>query len=127
VPYGGSLGVAQATASGDVDWGFIAAPVATKQEKLGTIHCPYSTDNKSSDFIGKAVPHLSIPDFEIITAVYTNSTDPAVMRRLRDAAASTEFQSWLAASEMKSITMVTQSDVNRLNSLIDRLIRHWGD
>lgn len=127
VAYGGSLGVAQATANGEVDWGFIAAPVASKQEKLGSIQCPYTTDPTSPNFIGRIAIQLSVPDFEIITAVYTNSTDPLVMRRLRDAATSTDFRSYLASSEMSGITDITQADVDKVNRLVDRLVKHWGD
>jgi tripartite-type tricarboxylate transporter receptor subunit TctC len=127
VPYGGSGGVAQATINGEIDWGWIAAPVAVKQEKMGTLECPYTTDSRDPGYIGKIVPHLTVADFEVITAVYTNSTDPIVLERLKKAVTTPEFQSWLIGNETPSIVNVTQQDVDKVNQYVDRLVKSWGD
>ena len=125
VPYGGSAGVVTATVNQEVDYGWIGSPLASKQERDGKLECLYSTDPKSPKFLGKQFK-LSVPDFEIITLAYTNSTDPAVLARLRDAAKNPEFVSWLAASDTTGNSNPTEQDLIRVNNFVSKLINSWA-
>lgn len=126
VPYGGSAGVVTATINKEVDYGWIASSMATKQEKAGRIECVYSTDRTSPKFVGNSFK-LSVPDFEIITVVYTNSADPAVLKQLKAAATNKDFVAWADESETKTNTKITNRDLENINGYVARLIYYWGD
>ena len=68
-----------------------------------------------------------MPDFQIITVAYTNSTDPAVMKQLNDAASGAEFKKWLENGETYGFTDIKQSDVDAVNGYVALLMKHWGD
>lgn len=125
VAYGGSAGVATAVINKEVDYGLIASPLASKQERDGKLECLYSSDSKSPLFLGKHI-RLSIPDFEIITVAYTNSTDPEVLSKLKAAATSPEFAAWLANNESTSNTQPNDQDLNRINTYVAKMIAVWG-
>jgi hypothetical protein len=127
VPYGGSTGVVQAVINGEIDWGWIGESTSSQFEKQGTLDCPYSTDPKSPGFLGKHMPQLTLPDFEIVTAVYTNSTDPTTLAQLQKAIKNPEFQNWLINSQNPSITDITVKDVEKVNRYVDRMVNSWGD
>jgi hypothetical protein len=126
VPYGGSAGVVTATVNKEVDYGWIGSPMASKQERDGKLECLYSTDSKSAKFLGKKLK-LSVPDFEIITLAYTNSADPEVIARLREAARNPEFVSWMAASDTTANSNPTEQDLARVNNFVTKLINSWAN
>jgi hypothetical protein len=125
VAYGGSAGVATAVINKEIDYGFIASPLASKQERDGKLECVYSTDAKSPLFVGKHF-RLAIPDFEIITVAYTNSTDPEVLSRLKAAAKSAEFTAWLNNNESSANTAPTNQDLERINGFVSKMMAAWG-
>ena len=126
VPYGGSAGVVTATLNKEVDYGWIAGAMATKQENAGRLECLYSTDRTSSKFLGKTFK-LSIPDFEIVTVIYTNAKDPAVIQQLKNATKNAEFVKWIEGSETKTIVDPTQKDLDYINGYVTRLLTNWGN
>lgn len=126
VPYGGSAGVATATINREVDYGWIASPMASKQERDGKLDCPYSTDPKSSKFLGRHFK-LAVPDFEIITLAYTNATDPMILSRLREAARNPKFLEYLASTETTANSNPTEQDLMRVNNFVSRLLYSWGN
>jgi hypothetical protein len=126
VPYGGSAGVARAAASGEIDYGWIGSAMATKMEQDGKLECLYSTDPASPKFLGNSFA-LDIPDFQIVTVAYTNSTDSAVMKQLKIAASSEEFQKWLANGETVGFTDIKRSDVDSVNGYVTLMMNRWGD
>lgn len=126
VPYGGSAGAARAASSGEVDYGWIGSGMASKMEADGKLECLYSTDPASPKYLARSFK-LAVPDFQIITVAYTNSTDPAVLKQLKDAANSPDFRQWLAGTETLGTTTIMQKDVDVVNGYVDRLIKAWAD
>jgi hypothetical protein len=89
--YKGSKGTLQGLLAKDIDWGFIATPVAINSVQQGTIVCPYTTDPTSEKFLGKYFSH-SYPAvrFEVLTLAKGN-TD-----KVREKLNNAEFRKYLS-------------------------------
>lgn len=126
VPYPGSAGALTAAINKEVDFAYIGSPLATKAEKEGKITCLFSTDPSSKNYVGKTYKQ-ALPDFNIMTVLHTNATDPAVLARLRAAVNSEQFSNYLNNSEQKYTTNVTEADVKTVRNMVKRLSDTWGE
>jgi hypothetical protein len=121
VPYSGSKTVLTALLAGDIEWGWMGESLALKQgDKLS---CQYSTDPASDNFLGKAVPSLTIADFAINVVVYTNAKDPiAVVYALKGDA---DFQNYLIKG--KNATTFSVTDVSSVDAYVTTMFDTWAD
>ena len=123
VPYGGSKGVLTALKAGDIDLGWMGSGLAKKQGNK--LDCVYSTNPADDNFIGKTVAK-KIPDFRITYVVYTNSKDPAVIAKLKDAISSEGFQTYMKGSLVTGKTDVKQADVDAVLGYVDLMEDTWA-
>lgn len=126
VPYPGSAGALTAAVNKEIDFAYIGSPLATKAEKEGKVTCLFSTDPTAKNYVGKTYKQ-ALPDFNIMTVLHTNATDPAVLSRLRSAVNSEQFTSYLTTSEQKYTTNVTDADIKKVRNMVKRLSDTWGD
>lgn len=124
VPYGGSAEIVTAVRAGDVDLGWIGTGIAKKQGP--NLDCIYSTDPTAGNFIGKKL-NLPIPNFQITYVVYTNSTDPEVIKNLRYAAKSRDFTKFLSTSDTVANWNVKQKDLDEVNQYVNKMTVNWAD
>lgn len=124
VPYGGSAEIVTAVRAGDIDLGWIGSGIAKKQGS--NLDCIYSTDPAAGNFIGKKL-NLPIPNFQITYVVYTNSTDPNVLKNLRYASQSRDFTKFLSTSDTIANWNVKQKDLEEVNQYVNRMTNNWAD
>jgi hypothetical protein len=124
VPYPGSAEIVTAVRSGDVDLGWIGSGMAKKQG--ANLDCIYSTDPAAKNFIGKKL-NLPIPNFQITYVVYTNATDPNVLKNLRYAAQSRDFNKFLETSDTVATWNIKQKDLDEVNQYVSKMQSNWAD
>jgi hypothetical protein len=126
VPYPGSAGALKAAINKEIDFAYVGSSNATKEEKEGKIVCIYSTDPAAKNYVGKTYKQ-AVPDFNIMTVLHTNASDPAVLSRLRQAVVSEQFVNYLNKSEQKFSTNINDSDIAQVRGMVKRLTDSWGD
>lgn len=124
VPYGGSAEIVTAVRAGDIDLGWIGSGIAKKQG--ANLDCIYSTDPAAGNFIGKKL-NLPISNFQITYVVYTNSTDPTVLKNLRYASQSRDFTKFLSTSDTVANWNVKPKDLEEVNQYVNRMTSSWAD
>lgn len=124
VPYSGSKTVAKALLAGDIDIGFMGQGIAAKQGDR--IECLYSTNPAADNYLAKTVP-VAVPDFHISYVVYTNSTDPEVLKQLRKVEDSPIFQAYLDKSMTTGTFEITPSSSQGALNYVQRLYKNWAD
>lgn len=123
VPYGGSKDVIAALRAGDITLGWIGASLASKQgDKL---QCLYSTDPSSPMFLGNKLK-LEIPDFRIITVIYTNADDPKVIKSLFSAQKNEKFSTFLTTSYTNGKWSPSSADTKAVTEYVDRMQKSWA-
>lgn len=124
VPYGGSAEIVTAVRAGDIDLGWIGSGIAKKQG--ANLDCIYSTDPAAGNFIGKKL-NLPIPNFQITYVVYTNSTDPNVLKNLRYASQSRDYTKFLSTSDTVANWNVKPKDLEEVNQYVNKMTNNWAD
>lgn len=124
VPYGGSQEIVTAVRAGDIDLGWIGSGMAKKQGS--NLDCLYTTDPSAPNFLGKKLK-LAIPDFKISYVLYTNTTDPNVLKKLRAAANNKEFSEFLESSDTVTNWNSKQKDLDEVNQYVRQMMTHWGE
>jgi hypothetical protein len=124
IPYPGSAEIVSAVKAGDVDLGWIGTGMAKKQGV--NLDCLYSTDPGAKNFIGNKLS-LPIPNFQITYVVYTNATDPNVLKILQYAAQSRDFQKFLETSDTVANWNVKQKDLDDVNKYVNKMQSAWAD
>lgn len=127
IPYGGSKDVVNAVRAGDITLGWIGSGMAKQQAEQGNLDCLYSTDPADANYLGKALPKLPIPYFNIGYVVYTNSKDPVVMKKLKDVKNDEKFQAYLKSSITSGTWEPTQSDLDKMMKKVDTMEKFWAD
>jgi len=126
VPYGGSKDVLAALISGDVDFGFVASAIADPAVTAGQISCPFSTDPRESNYVGKTFK-LQIPTLPIAKVFYTNSQDAKFVESLREAAKNTDFQAYLKKAGYSDVKIdgITAADIQQVQKHIDDSVQFY--
>ena len=124
IPYGGSQEIVTAVRAGDVDLGWIGTGMAKKQGS--NLDCIYSTDPTAANFLGKKLK-LAIPDFKIDYVLYTNATDPEILKKLRAVANNKEFAEFLETSDTTTNWNSKQRDLDEVNQYVKQMVTHWAD
>ena len=124
VPYSGSKTVAKALLAGDIDIGFMGQGIAAKQGDR--IECLHSTNPAADNYLASTVD-VAVPDFHISYVVYTNSTDPEVIARLKNVGNSDIFQAYLAKSKTTGNFDITPASSNAAIEYVNRLYKNWAD
>ena len=129
VPYSGSKTVLQALRAGDIQWGWMGSGLARKQGKR--IVCPYSTNpahntalaSPTLQWLGNAVPTLTIADFSINIVVYTNTMNVDRIRNhiKRDL----QFQTFLKSSGYQFDFTPSRESVKAIDSFVDTMVKTW--
>jgi hypothetical protein len=118
IPYGGSKQVIFALRAGDITLGWIGSSLA---DKLGDqLRCLYSTDPSQANFLGNKFK-LPIPDFRIITVIYTNVSDKNILATLLEVQHNGQFRDFLTKSRISSKWGPSDKDVQSVISYVDRL------
>jgi len=120
VAFSGSKTVLRALLAGDIDLGFMGSGIADSAGDK--IECLYYTDPAASNFLAKTAD-IEIPNFKIAYAIYTNSTDPKVIARLKAVANDKGWNRFL----VKSNTTGTfdKASEPEVQSFVDRLSKFW--
>lgn len=126
VPYGGSKDVLGALISGDVDFGFVAAGIADPAMESQQIECPFVTDPRKPNFIGKYLT-LKIPTLPITKVFYTNSKDSTFLAQLRSAVDHPDFQAYLRKSGYDDVKThnITATDIADIQKHIDDSVKFY--
>lgn len=125
VPFSGANAVVPSIYAGDVDFGWLGAGAALKQGKR--LDCIASTDPTDANYVGKMLK-LNVPDFRIQVVVYTNSTDPAVIKRLENVQNNDKFAAFLKRTKnYPNWNVDTKAAVKDTSSYVDRLSKYWAD
>lgn len=124
IPYSGSKTVAKALLAGDIDIGFMGQGIAAKQGDK--IECLYSTDPAADNYLAKTVP-VAVPDFHISYVVYTNSKDPAVIKRLQKVQNVPQFKRYLDISMTIGTFNINEDSSQNALKYVQRLYKNWAD
>lgn len=127
IPYAGSKDVLAAVRAGDITLGWIGSGMAKQQVEQGNLECLYSTDPDDKNYLGKALPKLAIPNFNIGYVVYTNTKDAAIMQKLRDVKNNEQFNTYLNANLTSGTWSPTQKDLDTMNKKVDNMEKYWVD
>lgn len=123
VPYPGSKDVINAILSGDIDYGWVGHALTLKMGNR--LDCVYSTNPTAQNYFGK-YKKFALPDMHIELLIYTNSTDPALIAKLRRAATSEQFKTFVTNSAVEAEYNPTQKDIDTTNKFVNRIYRLWG-
>lgn len=123
IPYGGSKDIIVALLNKDISAGYIASSMADKNKELS---CPYQTNPDLPNYIGKSFK-LKVPNFRVTYVVYTNSTDPVVIDKLKSAANNQDFDKFLNSTGTISNWKVTNKDLADVESYVDTLFYNWSE
>jgi hypothetical protein len=124
IPYPGSAEIVSAVRAGDVDLGWIGSGMAKKQG--ANLDCIYSTDPAAKNFIGKRL-NLPIPNFQITYVVYTNTTDLNVLKNLKYAAQSRDFNKFLETSDTVANWNIKHKDLDDVYQYVNKMQSNWAD
>ena len=104
----------------DVDYGMIITTAADPQVASGKLECPYTTNPKAENYVGKKF-RLAMPDYKIRWLMAIKSSDPAVRSEITRAAQSKDYTDSLTKLGYVNIrnTNLDQSDIDRWNTWID--------
>jgi hypothetical protein len=113
--------VLQAILSRDLDYGVVVRSMSAPAIKAGQIECPFSTDETSDRALSKSFK-MKVNNFPLSNMLVANTSDPAVLADLRQAAKSEAFQNFLREGETAySTTNATDADVKRFKKAVDEL------
>lgn len=127
VPYAGSKDVVNAVRAGDITLGWIGSGMAKQQVEQGNLDCVYSTDPADANYLGRALPKLAVPNFNIGYVVYTNTKDSEVMQKLRSVRNNEQFNTYLNTSLTSGTWSPTQSDLDAMMKKVGTMEKYWID
>lgn len=120
VPYGGSKDVLAAVIAGDVDYGFIASSIADPAVVQGSVVCPWSTDPRDTNFVGRQYK-LKVPELPIVKVFYANTTDAQFIAAMKSAVKTSGFQEYIKSAGYNNtkIDGITQKDIDLVKQHIN--------
>lgn len=123
IPYPGSKDVITAVLSGDIDYGWIGHALTLKLNNK--LDCVYSTNPIERNYLGK-YKKVAVPDIHIELLIYTNSNNSATIAKLRKAANSEQFKTFVTNSAIEGTYNPTQKDIDTTRKFVNRLSESWG-
>jgi hypothetical protein len=126
VPLQSSTQVVTSVMNGDVDWGFIVQAIADPHVAAGKLECPYSTNPKADNYVGRKF-QLAIPDYKLKWLMVAKTSDPTVKAAAAKAVLSKEHQEWLDQNRFDNIKTsgFEQTDLDKWNSDLDNVIKNY--
>jgi len=124
VPFSGSKTVLRALLAGDINLGWMGQGIAATGGDR--IECLYSTNPEAADFLGNTVK-VPVPDFHISYVVYTNSTDPVILKKLHNVENSKIFERYLEKSMTTGTFNITDKSSRDAIDYVNRMYINWAD
>lgn len=116
VPFQSTPQVLTGIINGDVDWGMAIVSVSESMIASKQIECPYTTDPRAANFIGRQLRGTS-PDFTLSYIMAIKTKDPAIRAEATRAAQSKEFGEFLTAGKFVNVktSNFEQKDIDKFN------------
>jgi len=125
IPFAGAKAALRGLYAEDIELAWLSFGLAAKQKRK--IDCIGSTDPEASDFFGKQLPGLSIPDFRITYVILVNSNNPEVIQRVKSVENSTGWKNFMQKSYTTGSWNVSNSDAAAVVKYVDRMETNWAD
>ncbi len=116
------------SSSSNLDFGLLGVGATKSGIASKQLNCAYTTDPTAKNYIGKAFPQMTLPDWKEYVVIYINKLDPELRERALVGASTSTFaeflkgQSYSALKTGKSI----EEDINGWNNWLTKIQDHWG-